>query len=152
MAGESLLKLPPRWMPLDLTEDKSILVQVMVWCHQATSHYLNQCWPRYPMPCMAFLGLNGLRMILVNNLFGGLFQFTNFHFHETLDLHLHEILKTAASIRGMIQGHVLYQGLLRTYPWILDKKFLDLSFQIQRYCNSFWLGDAYMNSIVENCG
>ena len=25
--------------------DKSTLVQVMAWCHQATSHYLNQCWP-----------------------------------------------------------------------------------------------------------
>ena len=33
-------------MPLDLTDDKSTLVQVMAWCHQATSHYLNQCWPR----------------------------------------------------------------------------------------------------------
>ena len=22
----------------------------MAWCHQATSHYLNQCWPRSPMP------------------------------------------------------------------------------------------------------
>ena len=31
---------------LDLSDDKSILVQVMAWCHQATSHYLNQCWPR----------------------------------------------------------------------------------------------------------
>ena len=26
--------------------DESILVQVMAWCRQATSHYLNQCWPR----------------------------------------------------------------------------------------------------------
>ena len=33
-----------RWMPQDLTDDKSTLVQVMVWCRQATSHYLNQCW------------------------------------------------------------------------------------------------------------
>ena len=33
-------------MPKDLTDDKSTLVQVMVWCHQATNHYLNQCWPR----------------------------------------------------------------------------------------------------------
>ena len=39
-----------RWMPLDLTDDKSILVQVMAWCHQATSHYLNQCWPRSLSP------------------------------------------------------------------------------------------------------
>ena len=37
-------------MPQDLTDDKSTLVQVMAWCHQATSHYLNQCWPRSPTP------------------------------------------------------------------------------------------------------
>ena len=34
-----------RWMPQDLTDDKSTLVQVMAWCRQTTSHYLNQCWP-----------------------------------------------------------------------------------------------------------
>ena len=32
-------------MPLDLSDDKSTLVQVMAWCRQATSHYLSQCWP-----------------------------------------------------------------------------------------------------------
>ena len=36
------------WKPQDLTDDKSTLVQVMAWCHQATSHYLSQCWPRSP--------------------------------------------------------------------------------------------------------
>ena len=35
-----------RWTSLDLNDDKSTLVQVMAWCHQATSHYLNLCWPR----------------------------------------------------------------------------------------------------------
>ena len=35
-----------KWLSLDLTNDKSTLVQVMAWCHQATSHYLMQCWPR----------------------------------------------------------------------------------------------------------
>ena len=39
-----------RWMPQDLTGDTSTLVQVMAWCRQATSHYLNQCWPRSPTP------------------------------------------------------------------------------------------------------
>ena len=43
-------KIALRWMPLDLTDDKSILVQVMAWCHQATSHYLSQCWPRSMSP------------------------------------------------------------------------------------------------------
>ena len=37
-------------MAQDLTDDKSTLVQVMAWCRQAASHYLNQCWPRSPMP------------------------------------------------------------------------------------------------------
>ena len=39
-------ELAHRWMPLDLTDAKSTLAQVMVWCRQATSHYLSQCWPR----------------------------------------------------------------------------------------------------------
>ena len=39
-----------RWMPRDLTDDKSTLVQVMAWCRQATSHYLSQCWPSSMSP------------------------------------------------------------------------------------------------------
>ena len=35
---------------LDLTDDKSTLVQAMAWCRQATSHYLNQCWPKSMPP------------------------------------------------------------------------------------------------------
>ena len=30
----------------NLTKEKSTLVQVIVWCCQATSHYLSQCWHR----------------------------------------------------------------------------------------------------------
>ena len=40
-----------RWISLDLCDDKSTLVQAMAWCHQATSHYLSQCWPRSMSPC-----------------------------------------------------------------------------------------------------
>ena len=39
-----------RLLSLDLTDDKSTLVQVMAWCRQVTSHYLNQCWPRSWIP------------------------------------------------------------------------------------------------------
>ena len=39
-----------RWMAQDPTDDKSTLVQVMACCHQATSHYLNQCWLRSMLP------------------------------------------------------------------------------------------------------
>ena len=48
-----------RWMPLDLTDDKSTLVQVMAWCQTAPSHYLSQCWPRSRHQ-MASLGHNEL--------------------------------------------------------------------------------------------
>ena len=37
--------IAPRWIPLNLTDDKSTLVQLMAWCCQTTSHYLIQCWP-----------------------------------------------------------------------------------------------------------
>ena len=43
-------ELARRLMSLDLTDDKSTLVQVMAWCHQPTSHYLSQCWPRSLSP------------------------------------------------------------------------------------------------------
>ena len=41
---------PLRWVPWDLTDDKSTLVQVMAWHRQATSHYLSQCWPSSMSP------------------------------------------------------------------------------------------------------
>ena len=37
-------------MSLDFTDDQSTLVQVMAWCHQATSRYLIQYWPRSLTP------------------------------------------------------------------------------------------------------
>ena len=36
-----------------VTDDKSALVQIMAWCHQATSHYLSQCWPIFMSPYFA---------------------------------------------------------------------------------------------------
>ena len=54
------------WMSLDFTDDQSTLVQVMVWCRQATRHYLNQCWPR-SLQHMASLGHNEINSILIDN-------------------------------------------------------------------------------------
>ena len=35
---------------LELAGEKSTLVQVTVWCLEATSHNLSQCWPSYLSP------------------------------------------------------------------------------------------------------
>ena len=45
-----MCKISFGWILQDAIEDKSSLVQVMAWCHQATSHYLNQCWPSSMLP------------------------------------------------------------------------------------------------------
>ena len=50
-----------RWILLDLTDDKSTLVQVMAWCRQATSHYLSQCWPR----SLSSYGVNRPQWVLI---------------------------------------------------------------------------------------
>ena len=46
-----LFKIALGWIPQNTFDDKSMLVQVMVWCRQATSHYLIQCWRRSLSPC-----------------------------------------------------------------------------------------------------
>ena len=38
------------WISHDLNDEKSTFIQVMAWCRQATSHYLNQCWHRSLSP------------------------------------------------------------------------------------------------------
>ena len=48
--GDIACEIVLRWISLDLSDDKSTLVQVMAWCRQATSHYLSQCWPRSLSP------------------------------------------------------------------------------------------------------
>ena len=53
-----------RWLPQDLTDDKSTLVQVMACCRQTTSYYMSQCWPRSMSPT-ASLGHNGLNIAMV---------------------------------------------------------------------------------------
>ena len=37
-------------MPQNALDEKSTLAQIMDWCHQATSHYLSQCWPSSMSP------------------------------------------------------------------------------------------------------
>ena len=37
-------------MPQNTIDDKLTLVQVMVWCHQATNNYMSQCWRSSMLP------------------------------------------------------------------------------------------------------
>ena len=56
-----------RWMPQNLTDDKSTLVQIVAWCRQAPSHCLSQVDP--DLCChMASLGVNELKKSLGRSL------------------------------------------------------------------------------------
>ena len=50
VGGGISCEIAHRRMSLGLTNEKSTLVQVLVWDRQATSHYLSQCWPRSNSP------------------------------------------------------------------------------------------------------
>ena len=50
MSMSTSCKIAHMWMPQNHTKSKFTLVQVMAWCCQATSHFLNQCWTRSLMP------------------------------------------------------------------------------------------------------
>ena len=39
-----------RWIPQDFSNNKSVLVEVMAWCREATSHYLTQYWSSPILP------------------------------------------------------------------------------------------------------
>ena len=43
-------EIAPRWMPQNLTNEKSTQVQVMAWCRQTTRQYLSRCWPKSMKP------------------------------------------------------------------------------------------------------
>ena len=54
------------WMPMDLTDDKLTLAQLMAWCRQAPSHYLSQCWPRLPELMLTQISVTIWRHYVIN--------------------------------------------------------------------------------------
>ena len=120
-------------MPQDLTDDKWTLVQVMAWCRQATSHYLNQCWPRSPMT----YGITrpqwvkdadwwSLLLLITNKCQTPLFIFEihfsvkDFNIHPRL-LHKY-FLKWSGNINYIMSifVYVIHAIFLYTWPWYKD--------------------------------
>ena len=51
-----------RWMPLYLTDNKSALVPVIAYCHQATRRYMSRYWCRF----MSSYGVTGPQWVNFN--------------------------------------------------------------------------------------
>ena len=84
-------ELALRWMPKDLTNEKSTLVQLMTWWLTAPSHYMSQsCWP-------TFMCLYGVTQpwwvkveLRVNN--SSFAMFSNVYFSVNIELTVHVII------------------------------------------------------------
>ena len=100
-----------RWMSLDLTDNKSTLILVMAWCRQATSHYLNQCWPRSMSP----YGITRPRW--VNSLWPSLASR-----HYDIDLDKHWIKKMACCL--LAPTHYTQSHYLDQYCLIIKGRFI----------------------------
>ena len=102
-------EISSRWMSLDLTDDKSALVQAMAWCRQATSHYLSQCWPRSVSP----YGI--IRPQWVNPCHDFILGNTKRYLHFT-SLLKNEMMQIVEILPHGRQGLVY---LTRSIPWML---------------------------------
>ena len=69
-----------------MIDGKSTLVQVMAWCHQATSHYLSQCWPTSVLQTCNMASLCHSSIICGYNYWSSVLWIENAAvFHETID-------------------------------------------------------------------
>ena len=58
-----------RWIPMNHTNKKTTVVQVVAWCLQAPSDYLNQCWSRslLHMASLSHTELNVMGLVALFN-------------------------------------------------------------------------------------
>ena len=78
-----------RWLSSDLTDDKQTVVQVMDWCHQATSHYLSQCWPS----SLSSYGITGPQWVNWWSVSHYYFIIITVASNEYQDILIHQLLK-----------------------------------------------------------
>ena len=110
------------WMSKNTTDDKAILVQVLDLCHQATSHYLNQCLARSMLP----YGVIGPQLYHGKS-------------KETSELHLTDVLfgKAAWLVISLHKWSVLVKKILeKTFLWCVDWRWLESSVLFSK-CDEF---------------
>ena len=120
-----------RWMPQDLTDDKSTLVQVMAWCRPETCHYLTQCWPDLQRRHMVSLGPNELKSIdsLSHRSWVTHMCFSKLGHHELLK-YFRSLVRCQSSIR-------IVAGLLLI--WVLGTNSIEIFIDIHIFSSKDWV-------------
>ena len=102
LSGAFAVKLPQ----CECHRTPLIISQVMACCHQATSHYLNHCWPRSTLPYESPVHMN--------------FKIQSFSYGNTSESAGHKFLANDAVVHP--QARVLMQPSQATHHCSLDKQ------------------------------
>ena len=94
------------WISWDFINAKSTLVQVMAWSRrQATTHYLNQCWPSSMLPYVV-IGHDKLNIVISLNL----------KFHEVFSYLLTTLFLFTLSFLSALKRYLLLLWQIRVLP------------------------------------
>ena len=122
-------------MSLDFTDDQSTLVQVIAWCHQATSHYLSQCWPRSLSLYIGRVVTSPSNLLFVVNSI-------TFIVHDSISQRLLEdqfnvCYLVLLSVPRESEIVMRVSALLMSVPQSEPRKEVEFSGDQHRYCNEF---------------
>ena len=126
-----------RWMPLNLTDDKSTLVQVMAWCRQVTSRYLIQCWPSSMSP----YGITRPQWVKMRDCFNAVGQFIlSFEYWCSLVLTLWRDGFLVIDLSGCIVS--IFAVFSFSLPWFLSA-FIHVHLNIYTHAHTYTRVYAY---------
>ena len=129
-----------RQMPQNLN-DKSSLVRVMAWCHQATSHYLNHCWLRsmlrYDVARPKLVNISCIQTFLFDNKFLDLFMYI---YLFSLTVYYNIIISYCYTSMVWLYGHIwkIFPRKLWLNPSVQTAHLLVLGVSLQNN-DSRWL-------------
>ena len=106
------------WLEFHWIDQKPSLIQVMVWHHQAPSHFLNQCWLKSVLLYMASLGYNELSAVWKFNTISDILSNMSFFWQRIISF-----LFLAANTVCCCYTTVKYEQILNTaMQWLMQDR------------------------------
>ena len=132
-----------RWTSLDLNNDKSTLVQVMAWCCQATTHYLNQCWsrslPPYGVTRPHWVKLKSYDTWFIHDIYFTCTIFLKFSLEHGLITTIHHSFDDKSQLNGSGNGLVPSSNKPFTEPMLTRMYVLSINYYMHNQLDWKWI-------------